>query len=196
MANVNIPYRWKMRGGSAAALTAANEVLLERELCWETDTGRMKVGDGVTAWASLEYFGETGGTQTDAVPVAAAALLAANTYTDDAVALASSRTVLTPTTLAADTHDYAPTRHQEAAIFRLSASAAVNLTGLQGGSDAREVVLMNVGANNIVLSHESASSTAAYRWLGPGSASVTLRPDGWVRAIYDATSARWRIMGA
>jgi hypothetical protein len=56
MANVVIPYRWQMRRGTAAALAAANEVLLDSEWCRETDTGLMKVGDGVTAWNALGYF--------------------------------------------------------------------------------------------------------------------------------------------
>lgn len=61
MANVIISQRWKARRGTAAALTAANEVLLEGEFCVETDTtwpggGRkFKIGDGVTAWNSLTY---------------------------------------------------------------------------------------------------------------------------------------------
>ena len=48
-------FRFKLRGGTAAEWTAANPVLADREPGVETDTGRMKVGDGVTAWASLDY---------------------------------------------------------------------------------------------------------------------------------------------
>ena len=44
------------RGDTAAAWTAANPVLAARELGLETDTNRMKAGDGVTAWNSLDYF--------------------------------------------------------------------------------------------------------------------------------------------
>jgi hypothetical protein len=104
--------------------------------------------------------------------------------------------VLTPTTLAASANDYAPTGHADTYLFRISASAAVNLTGLAGGVAGRKVTLTNVGANNIILSHDSASSTAANRWYGANNASVTLRPNGTVEAIYDNTSQRWRIFGA
>jgi len=48
--------RLKMRGDTAAAWTAANPVLLTREFGIETDTRRMKMGDGSTAWTSLAYF--------------------------------------------------------------------------------------------------------------------------------------------
>ena len=45
--------RLKMRGDTAAAWTAANPVLLAREFGIETDTRRIKMGDGTTAWAAL-----------------------------------------------------------------------------------------------------------------------------------------------
>lgn len=48
--------RLRMRGGTAAEWTAANPVLLSREFGIETDTRRLKMGDGATAWASLPYF--------------------------------------------------------------------------------------------------------------------------------------------
>jgi len=48
--------RLRMRGGTAAEWTAANPVLLSRELGIETDTRRLKMGDGTTAWTSLPYF--------------------------------------------------------------------------------------------------------------------------------------------
>jgi hypothetical protein len=48
--------RLRMRGGTAAEWTAANPVLLFREFGIETDTRRLKMGDGTTAWASLSYF--------------------------------------------------------------------------------------------------------------------------------------------
>lgn len=44
-------------GGTAAALAAANTVLLARQVAVETDTGKIKVGDGTTAYNSLPYSG-------------------------------------------------------------------------------------------------------------------------------------------
>jgi hypothetical protein len=52
-----IPYRFKLRGGTAAEWTAANPVLLEREPGIETDTGAIKIGNGVADWRSLPYSG-------------------------------------------------------------------------------------------------------------------------------------------
>jgi hypothetical protein len=41
--------------GTAAALTAANPTIASGEIVVETDTLRLKVGDGTTAWTSLSY---------------------------------------------------------------------------------------------------------------------------------------------
>lgn len=40
---------------TAAALAAANPVLLDGEIVYESDTGRCKMGDGTTAWVDLPY---------------------------------------------------------------------------------------------------------------------------------------------
>jgi hypothetical protein len=47
----------QLRGGLAVTWTAANPILALREVGLETDTRRQKVGDGITAWNSLPYFG-------------------------------------------------------------------------------------------------------------------------------------------
>lgn len=56
--------RFRLRGDTAADWTAANPILADREPGVETDTGRMKLGDGVRAWNSLDYVskGATGAT--------------------------------------------------------------------------------------------------------------------------------------
>lgn len=45
----------KLMGGTAAAWTAENPILSAREPGLETDTGKWKWGDGVTAWNALPY---------------------------------------------------------------------------------------------------------------------------------------------
>lgn len=56
MSTIIIPKRRQERRNTAAALAALNEVLLAGEWCIETDTGKTKLGDGVTAWNSLRYL--------------------------------------------------------------------------------------------------------------------------------------------
>lgn len=47
---------WKVRRGTAAQWTTANPVLASGEFGLETDTKKLKIGDGTTAWTSLGYW--------------------------------------------------------------------------------------------------------------------------------------------
>ena len=55
----------KLRRGTAAQWTATNPVLAEGEFGAETDTRKFKIGNGSTAWNSLQYWGGSGGGATD-----------------------------------------------------------------------------------------------------------------------------------
>jgi len=46
----------QLRRGSASQWTAANTLLAQGELGLETDTGKLKIGDGSTVWTSLSYY--------------------------------------------------------------------------------------------------------------------------------------------
>jgi len=45
----------QVKRGTASSWTSANTVLAAGEIGYETDTGKMKVGNGSTAWTSLGY---------------------------------------------------------------------------------------------------------------------------------------------
>ena len=53
-----------LRNGTAANWTLADPVLALAEIAIESDTGKFKVGDGVTAWTSLPYTSVAGSAQT------------------------------------------------------------------------------------------------------------------------------------
>ena len=46
----------KQRRDTASNWTSNNTVLLAGEIGWETDTRKIKIGDGTTAWQSLDYL--------------------------------------------------------------------------------------------------------------------------------------------
>ena len=48
--------RLQLRHDTATNWTAANPRLLSGEVGIETDTNRMKIGNGILNWASLPYF--------------------------------------------------------------------------------------------------------------------------------------------
>ena len=59
--------RIQHRRGSAAEWTVNNPILFAGELGYETDTTRIKVGDGVTQWVNLAYVGQFGANDLDAL---------------------------------------------------------------------------------------------------------------------------------
>ena len=60
MSTVVIDYQFLCRGGDAAAVIAANETPLRRQMIVEVDTQMFKIGDGVTPYNSLPYWGGGG----------------------------------------------------------------------------------------------------------------------------------------
>lgn len=102
---------------------------------------------------------------------------------------------ITPTALAADVNDYAPTNFATNTILRLDGGAADrNITGLAGGSDGLVRVLINIGSTNaLVLKDASASSSAANRFAV--GADITLGVNRAAILLYDSTSSRWRCIG-
>lgn len=57
MATKTLNTKIQLRNGTAAEWTAKNPVLLKGEMGIETDTHKIKVGDGSTQWSNLAYCG-------------------------------------------------------------------------------------------------------------------------------------------
>jgi len=54
----------QLRRDTAANWTTANPTLSNGQMGWETNTNKLKIGNGATAWASLAYFSGGGATYT------------------------------------------------------------------------------------------------------------------------------------
>jgi hypothetical protein len=48
--------RMQQKNGTAAEWLAEDPVLFAGEIGYETDTGRFKIGDGVSLWSALSYY--------------------------------------------------------------------------------------------------------------------------------------------
>ena len=105
--------------------------------------------------------------------------------------------VISPTALAADVNDWSPTGLSTCSRIRASASGGNrNITGIAAQPDGTVITISNVGtSNSLVLVNESASSSAANRFVAAAGGNVTIRFGGSVNAIYDGTTARWRVRG-
>lgn len=85
---------------------------------------------------------------------------------------------------------------KDAYLQRWSSDASRNVTGLvfqQAAVDAQTILVVNTGAQNIVLVNESASSTAANRFHNSTGADITLAANQAADVIYDANTARWLV---
>ena len=72
----------------------------------------------------------------------------------------------TPPPLPANTNDYTVNQRAfvNASVLQIAATAAINLTGLQGANPNRELLLVNVGASTITLKNASGLSQAPNRF--------------------------------
>jgi hypothetical protein len=98
---------------------------------------------------------------------------------------------LTPVQITANQNDYNP---GVARFYRLSTDASRTITGFSISQlDGEEFEVWNVGANNLVLAHQSVSSAAANRMICTGAANITLAADEVALVRYDATTQRFRV---
>lgn len=49
--------QFQVRRGTSSEWSSANPVLADGELAYETNTNKLKIGDGLTSYNSLPYFG-------------------------------------------------------------------------------------------------------------------------------------------
>lgn len=59
-------YTIQFKRGTSAQWTSQNPVLADGEPALETDTGKIKIGDGTTEWGDLLYLAGDGGGGTTA----------------------------------------------------------------------------------------------------------------------------------
>lgn len=95
-----------------------------------------------------------------------------------------------PATLAASTNNWAV--DTGFSLFFVDASLAVNVTGIDDGTDGRILILVNDGGFNITLKHQDAGSAAENRFKFGAGVDIILGPDDALILIYDSTGLRWR----
>jgi hypothetical protein len=95
---------------------------------------------------------------------------------------------ISPDQLTADRNNYSLT---DAILARFSTDAARTITGFAGAKSGIKIIA-NVGANNLVLANNSASSDAENRILCHSGADITLTANQFAIMVYDFTTVRWR----
>jgi len=107
--------------------------------------------------------------------------------------------VSTPTTITGNTNNW--NLSADGAFFRVASTAAVNVTGIQNGTDGRVILLVNIGTNTITLQNLNAGSAAANRIIvrpGAFGGGAIAANGGYAFVIYDAAAnsgnGAWRLL--
>lgn len=127
-----------IRRDTAANWTAENPTLSAGELGGETDTGKIKLGDGTTAWNSLDYQGGVTSVNGETGIITGLATLASPTFTGT-VTLPSNTVTETMIASGAVTSD----KIANGTIVNedISTTAAINTTKITNWEDDQVVLV-------------------------------------------------------
>lgn len=107
---------------------------------------------------------------------------------------------LTPAPLSVAAHDLNPAGIEKTKTLRISASSIVTWTGLRAVEGAntvnepgRELSIVNVGSNSIVMPGQNGGSQAGYQWGWNGL--FLFEPGQGITVRVDGTTGRWNMIG-
>ena len=177
-------------------LTVGDQLLLTEAAGNHVATPTIALGDGDSGW--YESADDTvqhviAGVAKMSLTASGATYVSATNLTNQGGYVNSG--LVSPAQITSNQTDYAAGLGN-VRFVRLSSDASRTIFSFSGGAAYQEWILVNVGAQNIVLAHDDgATGTAALRMLCPGSVNYTLGPNESVMMWYDSGSSRYRIMG-
>ena len=146
----------QLRRGTAAVWTAANPILAQGEIGYETDTNLFKIGDGVTYWNAMGY--SIGGAKTLAQLNAILSGSGAVALTANATLVAGTEYYCTTTSTALTlTMPIAANLGDTITVYDATNNAAVNnITILPNGlaiNGSVQSAVMNINAGRMVFKY-------------------------------------------
>lgn len=101
-----------------------------------------------------------------------------------------------PAAITGTQNDYAPVGFAVSGVLRQQLSGNATITGLLAQNSGRLYLIENISTTfTLTLTNEDTGSAAANRFTLPSGDPVVINPSSSVIAIYDTTSARWRLIG-
>jgi hypothetical protein len=79
-------------------------------------------------------------------------------------------------------------------VIRLTNASLVSIDGIAAGTDSREFIIENATGVAVVINNDT-GATSANRILTGTAAALTLAIDASIALSYDATTAKWRVIG-
>jgi hypothetical protein len=184
---IGIPYR-RARTYVAASVSEAGAQLKSADLNDMQDAFKalyaLLTGQSQSLWDDVRFN----------VPVASLLNLAAGAQLTAGPLIVQG--ILSPAALSAgNNNNYNPAGLDSAIVLRLTPGVGSLLTGIAAPSvPGQTLVIFNLGTDDLTVTHEDGSSSAANRILLPNAtASVVVRDNGSITLWYDGTSSRWRV---
>lgn len=78
--------------------------------------------------------------------------------------------------------------------YRLDPASALTLNGIAGGTGGKMLILNNVSTTTVTIENQAAASAAANRIITGSGSNIILASDQSATLLYDATTARWRVI--
>lgn len=201
----------QVRRGTASQWTSANPTLASGEWGYESDTGKVKIGDGTTAWTSLGYTGSgditgvtagtglSGGGSSGTVTVSIDTSVTADLTTAQTL---TNKTLTTPKitlTYSAKTDNYTFASGDEGNIFSMNAATAKEFRiptdatfNFGVGTQFNVFWITGAGQPSIVASTPGTTTVIS---TGATSASPLLRAENSMATCLKIAANSWIVIG-
>jgi hypothetical protein len=172
----------QVRRGTAAQWTSTNPTLAAGEWGYETDTNKVKIGDGTTAWTSLSYQGAGDvtltGTQT----------LTNKTLTDPKINLAFDAETASYTAVLANNGQVVTMDNASANTFSIPTNASVAFP------IGTQINVLQIGAGQTTIQAVT-SGTTTIQSTGATAAAPKLRARYSAATCLKAATDTWYVFG-
>jgi hypothetical protein len=172
----------QVRRGTASSWTSANPTLAAGEWGFETDTGKVKIGDGTTAWTALSYTGvgdvTLTGTQT----------LTNKTLTDPKINLAFDAETASYTAVLANNGQVVTMDNGSANTFSIPTNASVAFP------IGTQINVLQIGAGQTTIQAVT-SGTTTIQSTGATAAQPKLRVRYSAATCLKAGTDLWYVFG-
>lgn len=207
----------QLRRGTAAQWTSANPVLSAGEQGWESDTNKVKIGNGSTAWASLPYAitgangtvtsitagtGLSGGTITTTGTIAIDTSVTADLSTAQTL---TNKTLTTPTitqgqaTPTFSANAYTLVAGDAGKLLLASNSSTAGTVNIPTNASVAfatgtQITILQTGSGQLTVQAANSGTTTVYS-TGATAASPKLRAQYSAVTLWKSATDTWYVFG-
>lgn len=203
----------QVRRGTASQWTSTNPVLASGEWGYETDTGKVKIGNGSTAWTSLGYTGSgtvtsitagtglSGGTITSSGTIAidstVATLTGTQTLTNKTITgLVATQTLLTPSFT---TNAYTLVLGDQGDILLASNGSTAGTINIPTNASVAfptgtQITIIQTGSGQLTIQAAS-SGTTTVNSTGATATAPKLRAQNSSATLIKTNTDTWYVLG-